>query len=259
MRANRFPWASLLLLLACAVFGVAASFPFVISLYEDKLADSPLPLPAVFGLALVQNTVILGVTIGLGLLMTAKVGLPGTPLIDDWRAGKSIAERVRAIIQPALITGLGVGIAVLLMFSLLLRNEIPRLPVGKAAMLPIWKRFLLCFYGGLTEEIMMRIFLFSLLIWLLSKVWRSGTGTPGGKVFWAANIILAVIFGLGHLASVVPLMPVTFNIVLGALLLNGVASIAFTSLYARRGLEASILAHFMADVMIWVIGPFILR
>lgn len=255
MRANKFPWGILVLLLACAVFGVAASFPFVMSLYADKLAEAPLPLPVVFGLALVQNSIILAVVIGVGLLLTAKVGLPGAPLIEDWRAGKGIAERLRAIIQPALMTGFGVGVAVLLMLSLLLRKELSQLPVGKAALIPIWKRFLICFYGGLTEEIMMRIFLFSLLAWLLSKVWRSGDGGLGRKVFWAANIILALLFGLGHLGSVVPLMPVTFNIVLGALLLNGVASVAFTGLYLRRGLEAAMLAHFTADFIIWVIGP----
>jgi hypothetical protein len=259
MRAKGFRWSILFLLLACAVFGVAASFPFVLSLYADKLANAPLPLPLVLALGLIQNSFILAVMIGIGLLLTAKLGLPGAPLIEDWRAGKSIAGRLRTMIQPALMTGLGVGIAVLVMFALLLRNDIPQLPVGKAALMPIWKRFLLCFYGGLTEEIMMRIFAFSFLVWLLSKLWRSGTGAPGRKVFWTANILLALLFGLGHLGSVVPLMPITFNLVLGALLLNGVASIAFTGLYMRRGLEASMLAHFVADFMIWVIGPSILN
>lgn len=255
MSTKRFPWGILVLLLACAVFGVAASFPFVLSLYADKLVNAPVPLPVVLVLGLIQNTILLGLIIGVGLLLTAKLGLPGVPLIEDWRAGKSIGGKVREIIQPALMTGFGVGIAVLLMFSLLLHKELAQLPVGKAALMPIWKRFLLCFYGGLTEEIMMRIFLFSLLAWLLSKFWRSETGAPGRKVVWAAAVILALIFGLGHLGSIIPLMPITFNLVLGALLLNGVASIAFTSLYLRRGLEAAMLAHFVADLLIWVIGP----
>lgn len=259
MRANGFRWSTLLLLLVCAVCGVAASFPFVLFLYADKLVDAPLPVPLVLVLGLLQNSIILAVMIGIGLVLTAKAGLPGAPFIEDLRAGKDISERLRTMISPSLLTGVGVGIAVLLMFAFLLRNELPQLPVGKAALMPFWKRFLLCFYGGLTEEIMMRIFLFSLLVWLLRKIFRTGSEAPGRKVFWTANIFLALLFGLGHLGSVVPLMPVTFNIVLGALLLNGVASLAFTGLYMRRGLEASMLAHFVADFMIWVIGPSILN
>lgn len=260
MRPNRYSWGFFLILLAAAVFGVAASFPFVLSLYADKLAAAPIPIPAVFGLALLQNTVILGVVIGLGLLLTAKLELPGAPLIEDWRSKKPIADRLRALIPLSVMTGLSVGIAVLLILVLLLGKELPELPVGKATLLPIWRRLLICFYGGLTEEILMRVFLFSLLAWLLNKLLRTSERPSKRNVMWAANILVAVLFGLGHLASVVPFMPITSKIVLGALLLNGVASIAFTSLYLRRGLEAAMLAHFVADFVIWVIGPsFIVR
>jgi membrane protease YdiL (CAAX protease family) len=258
MKPNAYPWGVFLILLIAAVFGVVASFPFVLSLYADMLAGAPIPLPAVFALALAQNTVILAVTIGVGLLLTAKLGLPGAQLIDDWRAGKPIGDRLRTMIPLAVMTGFSVGITVLLMFALLLRKELSQLPIGKATLIPIWRRLLICLYGGLTEEILMRIFLFSLLVWILNKLWRTVDGAPRRKIFWAANIILAALFGLGHLGSVVPFMPITFKIVLGALLLNGVASIAFTSLYLRRGLEAAMLAHFIADFMIWVIGPLLI-
>ena len=255
MKPKDYPWSVFLILLAAAVFGVAASFPFVFSLYLDKLAAAPIPIPAVFGLALLQNTVILGVIIWVGLLLIPKLGLPGAPLIEDWRSGKPIADRLRALIPLSVMTGFGVGIAVLVILVLLLRNELPELPVGKAALIPIWRRLLICFYGGLTEEILMRVFLFSLLAWLLNKLLRTSERPPKGKVIWAANILLAILFGLGHLASVVPFMPITLKIVLGAILLNGVASIAFTVLYLRCGLEAAMLSHFVADFVIWVIGP----
>jgi membrane protease YdiL (CAAX protease family) len=255
IRAKRFSSIVFLILLVAAVGGVAASFPLVFSLYADKIAESPIPLPALLGLALLQNSVLMGVIIAVGVWLTAKLGLPGTPLLDDWLSGKGIGERLRVIIQPALMTGFGVGCAVLLLFYLLLQKELPQLPLGKAASMEVWKRLLICFYGGFTEEIMMRIFLFSLLAWIFSKVWRSSDETLAPQVLGAATIILALLFGLGHLASVIPLMPITFNIVLGALLLNGIASVAFTSIYLKRGLEAAILAHFTADLVIWVLGP----
>jgi hypothetical protein len=260
MKTNKFPWTTAFILLGCAVCGVAASFPFVTSMYADKLADSPLPLPLVFGLALLQNSILLFGVVAGGLFFTAKVGLPGTPLIDDWRAGKTVRERFLSLIQPALITGFSVGFAVILLSSLLLKKELPHLPFGKAGEIPVWKRFLLCFYGGLTEEILMRIFLLSLLVWILSKIWRGEAGKPQARALWTGNVVVALLFGLGHLGSVVLLMPITTNIVIAAMLLNGIASLAFTTLYIKRGLEAAILAHFTADLLIWVIGPsFIFR
>jgi membrane protease YdiL (CAAX protease family) len=254
MRTNKFPWGILVLLLLAAVGGVAASFPFVASLYADKLANAPLPVPVIFALALLQNSILLALLIGVGLLLTAKVGLPGPPLLERWRAGESVRANLWALIHPALMTGAGVGLTVILLSTLLLRKELPQLPYGKAALIPIWKRLLLCFYGGLTEEILMRIFLLGLIAWLLSKVWRSESGRLSSQAFWTANIFLALLFGLGHLASLIPLLAITPKIVVAALLLNGLASLAFTTLYLKRGLEAAMLAHFTADFIIWVIG-----
>ncbi len=49
-------------------------------------------------------------------------------------------------------------------------------------------------------------------------------------------------------------MPITLNVVVAALLLNSIASLAFTHLYWRRGLEAAMLAHFITDILLYVIG-----
>ncbi len=152
MRPNGYPWGLFGILLAGAVCGLVASFPFVFSLYAELLVNPPVPLPVVLLLSMLQNTVILALLIGVGLILTAKVGLPGAPLIEDWRSGKSTGERLREIIQPALMTGVGVGVTLLLIMFLLLKRELPHLPLGKAALMPVWKRLLVCLYGGLTEE-----------------------------------------------------------------------------------------------------------
>ena len=102
MKANGIRWGLLLLLLLCAVCGVAASFPFVLFLYADKLAGSPLPLPLVLVLGLLQNSIILGVLIGVGLALTDRAGLPGAPLIEDWRAGRAEGQRLKGMISPSL-------------------------------------------------------------------------------------------------------------------------------------------------------------
>ena len=77
--------------------------------------------------------------------------------------------------------------------------------------------------------------------------------------FWVANIIVAILFGLGHLPSAAMVMHITPTVVVLALALNGIAAIAFGYLYWKRGLEAAMIAHFCADFVIYVVGVAFLR
>ncbi|MEO0563077.1 MAG: hypothetical protein AAF125_13295, partial [Chloroflexota bacterium] len=49
------------------------------------------------------------------------------------------------------------------------------------------------FYGGITEELLMRLGLMTLLIWIATRVLRRDSG----DVFWAVNVIVWILFGLG--------------------------------------------------------------
>ena len=77
--------------------------------------------------------------------------------------------------------------------------------------------------------------------------------------FWSANVIVAILFGLGHLPNAATVMQITPTVVALALALNGVAGVTFGYLYWKRGLESAIIAHFSADFVIYVIGPMFLR
>lgn len=81
-------------------------------------------------------------------------------------------------------------------------------------------------YGGITEELLMRQFLVSLGAWLL--------GT----------------------AAVTPLTPI---LVWRALVLNGVAGIAFGYLYWRNGLEAAMPGHMIAHLLMQAPGVILLQ
>ena len=77
--------------------------------------------------------------------------------------------------------------------------------------------------------------------------------------FWSANVIVAILFGLGHLPNAAMVMHITPAVVAFALLLNGVAAISFGYLYWKRGLESAMIAHFCADFVIYVVGVTFLR
>ena len=118
-----------------------------------------------------------------------------------------------------------------------------------------WKRLLACLYGGLYEEILSRLFLLTLIAWLANKALRKPDAQLSPAAFWIANLVVAILFGLGHLPSASLVMPITPLVVAVALILNGIAAVPFGVLYRRRGLEAAMIAHFTADFVIYVVGP----
>jgi uncharacterized membrane protein HdeD (DUF308 family) len=132
--------------------------------------------------------------------------------------------------------------------------SLPKLPFVAVARLAVWKRILLCFYGGINEELLTRLFLLTIVAWIANKACRSEEGRLATPAFWVANLIVAILFGLGHLPAASLVMPITPLVVAAALLLNGIAAIAFGLLYRKHGLESAMIAHFSADFVLYVIG-----
>ncbi len=118
---------------------------------------------------------------------------------------------------------------VLLLALLILAAQLPNLPFVIAARLPIWKRFLACFYGGVYEEVLTRLFLLALVAWIANRSWRQTVIKLSSGAFWFANIFVAILFGLGHLPSASLFMAITPLVVIAALVLNGSAGIALAT------------------------------
>jgi membrane protease YdiL (CAAX protease family) len=116
-----------------------------------------------------------------------------------------------------------------------------------------WKGLLASFYGGIGEEILLRLGLMSVLAWLGHFVSKTDDGRPTLVVLWTANILAAVLFGLGHLPATAALFPITPLVVTRAIVLNGFIGIVAGYLYFEHGLEAAMLSHFSADIVLHVI------
>jgi len=115
--------------------------------------------------------------------------------------------------------------------------------------------FLASFYGGIGEEVMMRLFLMTVLVWLSFKLVKTADGKPTRAGVWLAIIITAVMFGVGHLPVTAAMTAITPLILARALLLNGIGGIVFGWLYWKKGLESAIVAHFSADIVLHVLVP----
>ncbi len=259
---SAFSWTEFALLWVAAMIGVACVMPYTLELTPDafKKAQERIhkPLWAIVLLQSAQSVVMLGVATGLGLLIAHHIGL-GAPLVEGLLAGKNVTAQALSILAPALIIGVASS-------TILLILEIavfwPRLPKAMREDVPIpalWKRFLASFYGGIDEELLLRLFLLSLLAWLISFVWHTPGGMPTLGALWLANVIAAVVFGLGHLPATAAIVKVTPLLVVRAIVLNGIIGVAAGYLYWQYGLEAAMLAHFSADIVIHVIGDSIAK
>lgn len=250
MRVEPLTWKVFGVLVGGALLGSLAIIPYALSLQELP-PSLPIPLWLLLLIGTLQNLLLFAVVTALGLWLGGKVGL-GTPVLRAWLAGDSEAPR-RFWASLPLAVGLGAATAVII---LLLEGFVfaPLLPKALQAEQgpPAWQGFLAAFYGGINEELLMRLGLMSLLAWVGARA--TGREKPGGIVMWTANLLAALLFGAGHLPTLATLAPLTTMLVLRTLLLNSIAGVAFGWLYWRRGLLAAMAAHFSADIVLHVIG-----
>jgi membrane protease YdiL (CAAX protease family) len=256
-----FNWKIFFTLLAAAAFGIVAILPYTLALQADALAklELPLPMEIIIPIQVLQSIVMFGIAILIGLFLANRTGL-GLPILEARLAGKSIGEQVKPILLPSILLGVIASVAIIALDTFIFQPALVA-ELGKAgealnlrtAQPAAWKGLLASFYGGINEEILLRLFLFTLLAWVGKFISHTEEGRPTIAVLWTANIAAAVLFGLGHLPATALLIPLTPLVVARAILLNGLAGIAFGYLYWTRGLESAIVAHFSADIILHVL------
>ncbi len=255
-----FNWKIFFILWIATIVGVIAIIPYSLALQSGSLQNIalPMPLPTLIAIQIAQNALIFGILTAAGLFFASRIGL-GTPILEAKLQGESISNKVRAILPISV--GFGViasliiiGLDVFVFQATMLKELGDKLnDVAQTAQPAAWKGFFASFYGGIVEEILLRLFLMSLLAWIGSFVSKTAEGKPTGIVFWIANILAAVFFGLGHLPATATIMPLTPLIITRAIVLNGVAGIFFGYLYWKRGLESAMISHFSADIVLHVL------
>lgn len=256
-----FNWKLFFIVWIAAVFGVVAIVPYSLTLQGGVLesVELPTPLPLLLAIQVGLNAVMFAILTALGLFFANRVGL-GLPILEAKLAGESAADKIRAILPWSLIIGaaaaaLIIGLDVFVFQPALwseLGDQAQTLADGIVKP-PAWQGFLASFYGGISEEVLLRLFAMSLFVWLGSFVSKAADGKPTSAVFWIGNILAAALFGLGHLPATASILPLTPLVVARAILLNGAAGVAFGWLYWKRGLESAMAAHFTADIVLHVL------
>ncbi|WP_409304843.1 CPBP family intramembrane glutamic endopeptidase [Peribacillus sp. SCS-155] len=104
-------------------------------------------------------------------------------------------------------------------------------------------------YGGVFEEVMLRLFFMSLLVWILKNLFARKKDEIPAAIYWSAITVAAVLFAAGHLPATEALFgDLTATMIARSFLLNGLGGILFGYLYWKKGLEYSMIAHMFCHI-----------
>lgn len=215
-------------------------------------AGSEIPFPplVVKLIGIVQPSVLLAIAVFVGVRLASAVGL-SAPVAEALAGGESLVPVIKPQIIPGLVCGV-VGAIALLSSWILLKPSLPPLFVSRAekfnTTLPVLTRLL---SGGITEELLLRWGLLTLIVWAAWRWFRKGRGTPPATYFVIAILLSSLVFGVGHLPIVRALgvdftVPIVGFIVIG----NSVFGLIAGFLYWLKGLEAAIIAHMTFHIVI---------
>jgi Type II CAAX prenyl endopeptidase Rce1-like len=246
----------LFLILWLAGFAGVVSFLLVdlVALLESLPITAGKPMPfsptALKFLSLIQPTVILTVFVLVGVALANRVSL-ASPAAEALAGGGEMLPALRPQIVPGVIAGLVGGAAIILMWFLA-RPHLPPLFVTRAehlnTLMPLPTRLL---YGGFTEELLLRWGVMTLLVWLPFRVFQKGKGRPSATWVVVAIFISSIVFGMGHLPIASALgVGLTVPIVAYVVTANSLFGFIAGYLYWKKGLEAAIIAHMFAHVVI---------
>lgn len=209
----------------------------------------PLSDAALTALLLVQPAVLVLITVAAGVALAERAGLVSILLRRcRGKAPGAMGGWFSALLM-AVLAGTAAAAADLILRSLSPGSfaNIPRLDDVSLA-----GRMAALLYGGITEELMIRFGLMTVLAWLGTRILR---GRRPPWVVWSAIALASLAFAAGHLPALMSLGRPDEVLVLRTLGLNGALGLLYGWLYAWRSLEHAMLAHMATHAVFWTATP----
>jgi len=201
--------------------------------------------PVILGAVTAVQAAGYGAVLGaIGILISKKIGL--------WKEERCISKR--PLLSAVLVAVFG-GMAIILPDLLFFGNHIEAIRDSYAVKPALPYILASVTYGGVIEEVMLRLFFMSLIALVLHKVLRR-QGTPSVPVLVAANMISALLFAAGHLPATYMLLGNSPMILFRCFLLNGGIGLLFGRLFRKYGLRYAMLAHagtHIVSKLIWIL------
>ena len=242
-------WKTLLFFALCGLVGgffvgqyLLDSYPEEIrqQIYDQGLND------VLLGVVSAVQYATYGVLLGaIGIILGEKTGL--------FKNEKSLSKK--PLIATSVVAFVG-GLS-LILFDLLLFSRASDVIMQSYASKPTFDFIVgAIIVGGVTEEVMLRLFMLTLVAFILHKIFGKGSEVPGTAIIVVANVVSALLFAAGHLPATAVLFGLTPIIVFRCFLLNGGVGFLLGWLYHRYGLRYSMIAHAGCHVvskLIWIL------
>lgn len=203
------------------------------------------------------NDMLLGVitavqSAGYGLVLGA-AGIWLGKRVSLWKDERCITKKpLLAAIVISVVGGLALILPDLLIFGKYEQALLDMYAVKPT--IPYWLATVT--YGAVIEEVMLRLFMMSLVAFVLHLVFERKRKEVSTGVLVAANIVSALLFAAGHLPANDMMFGLSPVIVVRCFLLNGGFGLAFGWLYRRFGLRYAMIAHggcHVVSKLIWIL------
>ena len=241
-------WKFFLIMVLICIIGGYFSAEYTLGLYDQSLIEEAIKEfgseGAIIGVTVVEVALYGIIFTALGIILSNKVKL--------W---KKFEYKKNALYDTLLIAIIG-GFAIILgdkyVFGAF-NNQVYHLYDAKPTFNYIMSAFT---YGGVFEEILMRLFVMSLIVWAISKIFYKKKEIPT-KIHIIANVVAGLLFAAGHIPATIQ----TFGglnalLLIRCFVMNGAFGIAFGWLYRKYSIYYSMLAHFgchLICIIIWLL------
>lgn len=247
-------WKSLLFFVTAGLLGGFFTGLYLLDSYTEdirqqmiaELNAGAIPVEILLGITSALQAAGYGLFLGaIGIVLGKKTGL--------WRDETSITKK------PLIITMIGAffGGMVLILSDLLFFGQYSQPIMDSYAIKPAIPYLIASIvYGGIIEEVMLRLFMMSAIAFLLHKIFGKKTEKPNTGILVAANIVAAVLFAAGHLPATFSMIGSSPMIIFRCFLLNGGFGLLFGFLFRKYGLRYSMICHggcHIISKLIWIL------
>ena len=242
-------WKTLLFFTVVGLVGGFFTGIYLLDSYPPEIQQQILDqgiTNAMLGLVTAVQSAGYGLVLGaLGILLGKKTGL--------WKDERHFEKK--PLILTAVVSVIG-GMALILPDLLFFGKHVQAIMDSYAVKPTVPYMLAAVLYGGVIEEVMLRLFMMSLIAFVLHKLFGKNREMPATGILIASNVIAALLFAAGHLPATAAMMGITPMILFRCFLLNGGFGLLFGYLYRKYGLRYAMIAHggcHVVSKLIWIL------